>query len=366
MRKAIIINATNIGLRSDGIGTYSINLVKGLNQLKSDLKFIIYINKNCRHYYNFNSLSPNCEVRVTTKYLSPDYGRIGHLLRLLFSNYLSLLHWKSLCFNTGQLEAMFFRRNQIIMVHDTIPLLFPQDHTVQFFYYKYVLSSVLKKVSAIIVPSQYSLRMLVEYYDLPASKIYVIYHGNEHMVNSDETCGSIMSQDYILYVGRLDGYKNFKLVCAGFKMIVDKLDHILVAIGPIASESSEVSSLPEERIVLKDSLSSREMISLYKHASLLVCPSFSEGFGFPPVEAFVNACPVLASDAGSLPEICGEAAVYINPNDAHSIAEGMYKLATDKILRTRLVEKGRQQAVLYSWNTSAQEHLKVFKQILFD
>ena len=119
-----------------------------------------------------------------------------------------------------------------------------------------------------------------------------------------------------------------------------------------------------DRITCKGYVSGEEKSELYRNASLLVFPSLQEGFGLPPLEAMLNACPVVASSASSIPEVCGDAAYYVDPGDADSIAEGIYQVATNEMLRNDLIVRGLQRARMFSWTTSAERHMQLFRSHL--
>ena len=151
--KTIIINATAIGTRMNGISVYLLALLKELTTMKTDIRFILYVNKKARTHLKDFRFPPSTIIKWSPRFIAPDYGFVGHLLRLLYANYLSLRHPWSYCFNGSQLEAMFFRKKQIVMVHDIIPLLVPRNHTRQYWYFKYMLPLALYRAAAIITPS---------------------------------------------------------------------------------------------------------------------------------------------------------------------------------------------------------------------
>jgi glycosyltransferase involved in cell wall biosynthesis len=111
-------------------------------------------------------------------------------------------------------------------------------------------------------------------------------------------------------------------------------------------------------------VSEEEKTALYRNASLLVFPSLQEGFGLPPLEAMLHGCPVVASSASCIPEVCSDAAHYIDPGDVDSIAEGMYQVATNEALRNDLIARGLQRARMFSWKTSAEGHVRLFRSLL--
>jgi glycosyltransferase involved in cell wall biosynthesis len=113
------------------------------------------------------------------------------------------------------------------------------------------------------------------------------------------------------------------------------------------------------KIKILGHISIKELVILYKNAELFLFPTLYEGFGLPPLEAMACGCPVVVSDKGSLPEVCGDAAVYVNPYDPQDIAEGVLKVLTDENLRRNLIQKGYQQVKKFSWEQTVKKFLEV-------
>lgn len=147
---------------------------------------------------------------------------------------------------------------------------------------------------------------------------------------------------YILYVGNDYPHKNLeRLKLAHAKLKEQVLNYELVLITKFVDE--------------------QELDNLYKNASLFVFPSLYEGFGLPPLEAMKRGVPVVCSNAGSLPEILGEAAIYFNPLDVDDMAKKIKMVLMDGDLIKKLVQKGFEQVLKYSWFDMAE---KTFKQYL--
>lgn len=359
----VVINATNIGRRLDGISVYTLNLLRELSKLETDVNFLVFLNRNSKYYLNDIRFPENFSIKWTANITSPDYGAKGHILRLIYSNFLSLKNKKSLILNTSQLEAMFFRSAQVITIHDITPLLFKKEHKKQYYYFKYILKHALNTAKCIIAPSNHTKQLIGSFYNIPGDKIRVIYNGIRGEFLQASKNINAEQENYILFAGRLAPTKNLKGLLKAFELIKRKIDHKLVIVGS-GKKAFKKGLTDNQGIVFKGYISGAELFHLYKKASLFVFPSFHEGFGLPPLEAMACGCPVVVSNAASLPEVCGDAAYYVDPNDAESIAEGMHKVLTDEALRQNLIEKGLQRAKLFSWEKSAKEHLKVFKEIL--
>ncbi|MBU2477333.1 glycosyltransferase, partial [Candidatus Micrarchaeota archaeon] len=99
-------------------------------------------------------------------------------------------------------------------------------------------------------------------------------------------------------------------------------------------------------------------------ADLFVFPSFYEGFGFPVLEAMKCGCPVITSNVSSLPEVSGNAAIQINPNDINQLSQEIQKILTNKELKKKMIQKGLNQAKKFSWKKCAEKTLKVYEELL--
>ncbi len=364
MSTEILINATALGSRLSGIGVYLLALLTEVAALNTDLRFVVYVNKRAKKHLEDMQFPPHIKIKWTSQIISPDHNFIGHLLRLLYANLLSLRHWNSFFFNGSQLEGMLFRRRQLIMVHDIIPLLARGDHGKQFYYYSYLLPHALRSAAAVLVPSSLVKEQLQQVYGLPGEKIHIIYHGVEHAICDAGQKKAHDDDRYILYIGRERSHKNMEMVLRAFNRVQDELKHKLVIVGVEDTRGAVNRTTESDRIIFKGYVSSRERAVLYRNASLLIFPSLHEGFGFPPLEAMLNACPVVASHTSCIPEICGDAAYYVDPTDAESSAEGMLHVATSDLVRNHLIQKGLQRVQMFSWRTSAESHMRLIRSLL--
>jgi glycosyltransferase involved in cell wall biosynthesis len=364
----IIINATNIGRRSSGIGIYSLSIIKELAKIEENIFIEIYVNRTCKPQIDKISFPDNFRIKWVTKYVSPDYNFIGHLLRLIYSNLLSIIKRKDIFFNTSQLEVSFFNRNQVVTIHDVIPLLFPEFHKNQYFYFKWLLGIALKKARIIITPSSHTKELISKLYNIPTRKIDLIPNGiPDYFLENDEE--KSLKEEYIIYAGRICPMKNIKGIVEAFYEIKELTPHKLVFIGGGREEfKKEIQAgrlpkkvLDDERIIIKGYVDEGEMNKLMKKAALLIFPSFYEGFGLPPLEAMACGTPVVASSSASLPEVCGNAAHYVNPYDSSDIANGIISVIKDENYSKELVGKGRERIKLFSWKTSAVSVLNIIR-----
>ncbi|NJO02832.1 MAG: glycosyltransferase family 4 protein [Bacteroidia bacterium] len=103
---------------------------------------------------------------------------------------------------------------------------------------------------------------------------------------------------------------------------------------------------------------------MYNLAQIFIFPSLYEGFGLPPLEAMACGCPAIVSEAASLPEVCGEAALYFPPHNAARLIENIRKILNNDFLRQEQIQKGFQKVKEYTWKTAAHQHIKLIEDIL--
>lgn len=175
---------------------------------------------------------------------------------------------------------------------------------------------------------------------------------------------------YMIYVGNVKPHKNLKTLLAAFQRIAGDVPHDLVIVGKregfLTGEGNfgNLISALGSRVVFTGRLSDDEVKRYVAQASLLVLPSLYEGFGLPPLEAMAAGCPVAVSRSGSLPEVCGDAAIYFDPLDAAGMAESLRSVLTDMSLADQLRVRGKVQVSRYSWDSCADKIVSVMSNLL--
>jgi len=359
----MIVNATNIGRNLSGIGRYSLCISEFLlKHWEHPLELIL----NTRGSVHFNNYTSDNRIKIKTGLMSPDYGFRGHLLRLLYSNKLSFSNPNDILFTTSQLEGSLFNKRQIIAVQDCIPYVFPKYHKKQYYFFKFILPEILKRSLKILTCSNFTKSSIMEIYKIPEQKISVIYNG----INQINLNGNLNARkrDYILYVGRSSPMKNLSRLIKAFKIITTKYKLGLKLVLTCQKQDVPFDLIKgvEKHIEFAGYVSEDQLVKLYQEALLFAFPSLYEGFGFPPLEAMAHGCPTLVSNVASLPEVCGDAAYFVDPYDEESIADGIYKIATNSTLRETLIQKGLKRAKLFTWEESGKKHIEVFEEILND
>jgi glycosyltransferase involved in cell wall biosynthesis len=224
-----------------------------------------------------------------------------------------------------------------------------------------------KHIDAIITISENTKRDLMSLFDLPENKISVIYLG----INPSSykyQIPRLINKKYLLYVGMRKGYKNFSLFLEAFSYIVYNYDIelILVCTGNNfdTDEKNLINKLRLNDNIFIKRFTDDELINLYRFAELFVFPSKYEGFGLPLLEAMDNLCPVICSNTSCFPEIAGNAALFFDPDDKDSMINAMLEILSSDTKRKKLIELGKMRSQQFTWEKTAQEHLRLYQSLL--
>jgi glycosyltransferase involved in cell wall biosynthesis len=183
---------------------------------------------------------------------------------------------------------------------------------------------------------------------------------------------------FLLYAGRISAHKNVVRMIEAFSALKTELerdraypDLKLIIIGDDLSGNPDL-----RRTVVRSGVQNDvrflgfvpiEVLRIfYDEAKIFVFPSLYEGFGLPPLEAMVHGTPVVTSNVSSLPEVVGNAAVLVNPENVFEIMRALHRVLMDQPLRDRMKERGYQQAMKFSWEKSVRRILDVYRQIADD
>jgi glycosyltransferase involved in cell wall biosynthesis len=168
-------------------------------------------------------------------------------------------------------------------------------------------------------------------------------------------------------VGVRADYKNFNRLIKAYALYHQKFPDVKLVCTSHPFSSQEYSLFEQygvNDVVLNISANETLMNQLYQNALFFIYPSLYEGFGMPILEAWMNNCPVVLSDASCFPEICGDAGLYFNPNETEEMLASMIIMTEDDGLRKLLIEKGDMRVKEFSWERCAKEHEAVYKSLL--
>ncbi|RAQ84917.1 glycosyltransferase family 4 protein [Burkholderia pseudomallei] len=275
----------------------------------------------------------------------------------------------SLC-NIGPL----FKRNQVVMIHDVAVLDFPQGYSLKFrLWYRFAFWMLKRRARHILTVSHFSKERIVARLGVAPTDVSTIVSGVDHFgrIEGDPSVLDRLGlayDGYVLIVGSLAPGKNLARTLEA----IARLERMRPELRFVIAGGSNVrifgaSALGERasagNVTWAGYVSDGELKALYENAGCFVFPSLYEGFGLPPLEAMYCGCPVIVSREASLPEACGDAALYCDAHDAVDIAATIAQLMGDAELRRELREKGRARASRYRWDAAAKQLIGVLRAL---
>jgi len=216
----------------------------------------------------------------------------------------------------------------------------------------------------IITVSQFSRNEISHYCGRSPDKIVVIPEGSDHILRYNKDVSvferfKIGQRPYILAVSSNSPHKNFNVIVNALNGLKSINFDIVFCGGTFSKVFNSKNLTINHSIYLLGYVSDEELRALYEQAVCFIYPSLYEGFGLPPLEAMACGCPVIVSKAASMPEVCGEAALYFDPLDPVSLADQIKRMIDDPSLRMELCNKGFQQAHIFQWVESARITWKI-------
>ena len=271
------------------------------------------------------------------------------------------------------------RTKCVATIHDVIPLIFP-DHAPKsrksriYPVYRLLMREIGRRAHAIITVSDASRRDVISQLHIPVkaqTKVVTIYNGVSEQFsvgNAERRLHDSGRERIVLYVGRSDPYKNLPLLVRAFAKAKTKCKFPLrlIIAGQPDSRYPEaqqlVKSLGLDGNVNWTGYLDNDLVNQYHKADLLAHPSLYEGFGLQVAEAMSCGLPVVCTDAGSLPEITGNAAIIVRAGDEDAFCAGMIQVLTDPELACRLSQDGPRQAARFTWQQSAKQTLAIYRK----
>lgn len=358
--------------RGTGIGTYTHELIRSLNIIDDKNNYLIFMPK-CDSLSNLNS---NFSIEPVESNDCNSFWDDVKVPNILKNSDMELYHVPQ----NGVGISKNINCKKVITLHDIIPLRMPE--TVSERYLKIFndeLPDILNNCEGIITVSEFSKNDIAKEFNFPKENIYVTPLAAEEIYKplSKCQCKKIITdkygikEDFILYVGGFSPRKNILGLIESYSKLPyttrEKFKLIIIGRkGPSyakykeRSESLGVSS----QVIFTDFVPLEDMPIFYNATEVLVYPSFYEGFGLPPLEAMACGTPVIASNVTSIPEVCYESALLIDPNDIDALSYNIQKVLDNSLLKLTLVNKSLNRSSEFSWAKTAQDTLNAYNDIL--
>ena len=349
----VLINGRFLGQRTTGAQRYARELLQAMDGLLAE---------RTGHDFSLTVLTPPGTPRSLplAAMAVQEIGNLqGHLWEQVdlarYSRHHLLLN---LC-NTAPIAG----RRMIATILDASVYAVPEAYSLSFrTWYRTLIPALGRRSRRVITISQFSRSELERYARIPSDRISVIPAGAEHIIRLPADTGVIQHLGlrpggYVLAVGSYSRHKNAVGVARAAALLARTDIEVILAGGAnprIFAPETATGGHPLRRTGY---VSDAELRALYQHAACFVFPSFYEGFGLPPLEAMICGCPVVVSRAASLPEVCGDAAVYCNPHDPADIARAIDEVIGNPALQDDLRQRGAERAAGFSWRGAARTML---------
>jgi glycosyltransferase involved in cell wall biosynthesis len=350
-----------------GIAVYSRKLIEALARLETPHRFLL-----C---YRLSRLARRREFLRPAPKTAFQKSRFS--VRLFQEPLTFWLPRQAELFHSlAQRPPAFRFKREIVTVFDIFPVTGHEYSTADFRRkFSALLVEAVHRATRVITASRYTAQQLLAHTSISQSKLRIIPLGvdppsstlspGERRLAGERLVGE--GNEMILSVGVLQTRKNTLNALRALETLPERYRLILVGGDGYGSEAIHEYIRRQglgPRVQVRGYVALGELRSLYQSASVLLFPSLEEGFGLPVLEAMANGLPVVASRTASLPEVGGEAALYVDPHDPQDIADKVRRAVEDSELRRKMMQQGLERARQFSWQRVAEATLNVYDEVL--
>jgi len=350
-----------------GTENYSLFLIRALLALDGRNHYRLYCNQPPAA--DLFPPTDNMEVKVM------PFPRLWTHVRLSWE---MATHAPDVLFVPAHVLPLLHPRHSVVTVHDLGYLYYPQAYTPWTrWYLRWSTSYNARAATHLIADSEATKRDLLQHCRISPGKVTAVYPGYDPLfapVRDPVRLAAVRARygiptPYVLYVGTLQPRKNLIGLLDAFAALAreDKQSHLVIAgkkgwlYQPLFAHVGQLSL--EERVHFIGYVPQEDLPALISGAHVFVLPSYYEGFGLPVLEAMACGTPVICSNTSSLPEVAGDAAILIDPQDTGQLVRALSRVLADPNLRHDLSERGMRQVRRFSWEKCAQQTLQILEHI---
>ena len=371
----VVIDARRV--QDFGIGTYIRSLVHALSAIDHSNQYTLV--SAAADVRTLAGLPANFKCVV---YNRTDNEYLDHLAFPLFLKRLSpdLVH---IPLNRVPLLMI---RPYVVTIHDMANLLYGESRSpLRMQMRRYRFRRGLQRAERVIAVSEATKRDVEQMLGIPSERIRRVYNALDpgFLVDRSQSEAAVkqrimeryqINYPFLLYAGNIRRHKNVPRMVEAFAVVRERLaahpvykDIRLIIIGDTISQypavrQTVIKSRVEHVVRFLGFVPFETLRCFYETAAAFVFPSRYEGFGLPPLEAMACGTPVVTSSVSSLPEVVGDAAVLVNPENVFDIARGIENVLTDEALRATLISRGREQTKRFSWEPTARQVLQIYEE----
>lgn len=371
------IDATLVRKENTGSGFYIINLIDAVFRLDSSNVYYIFTNKNNFELF-IKKKQPNLII-IDKKFI----GRLSRVLWEFFILPFEIKKRKIDILHSPNYITPLFKLGfkTIATIHDLTVYLFPDKYTiVKRLFYKFTMPIFVKLSDLIIAVSDNTKKDILKILRANEKKVKITFESYPEYYNNDKD--RVLSEkvlqkygilkEFILFVGMIEPRKNILSILKGFINLDKEINADLVIVGKKGWYFQEIDDYLKKidleklknKIIFTGFVCEGEVIYFYQSALIFIYPSVYEGFGLPLLLAMACGTPVITSNLSSLPEVVGDAAIKINPENIYELEENIKFLYNNPLKRKGLIDKGLQQCKKFNPNNFGRNIIKVYEECM--
>lgn len=357
-----------------GVGHYTYSLVKHLIVNDPDNTYVLFFDNKMQDVEEF--VRPNVVIRHFAffqykKFLPFTYS---HMLitAMLLKEKLDVFH------APANVLPLTYPKKSVITIHDLAIYKNPAWFPTQIFSTRLLVPQSLRKADHIIAVSESTKHDLKEIFGVNPRKVSVVYEApftdllNLKDKNVDVLKKFRLTQPYILYIGSIDARKNLETLLEAYSILMKNPATRDVQIVFAGGKGHRHEAVLDRITQLRSSkmiryvgyVTHNEKVALMKKAAVFAFPSLYEGFGLPVLDAMKLGVPVITSNTSSLPEVAGEAAIMVDPDDPKGLAKALQKVLTNPQVAGNMIKRGYIHAQNFDWDQAALQTLNVYQQVV--
>jgi glycosyltransferase involved in cell wall biosynthesis len=365
-------------IRDFGVGTYIRNIVRSLGRLDRKNDFFLIGGED--RLREIGELPPNFHAINFEEDPNTARGYMG-FRSILRRCHCDVVHIPHLFWIPRHLPCPY-----VMTVHDVLDHMYRAHNGsgLRRAVHSWLTHRALSQAARVLAVSNFTKKDIAGLFGIAENKIEVVYNAIDErfrLGHTTEADRQFIAERYqvnypfLLYAGRVSPHKNVARIIEAFAALKTELEkeHKFEALKLIII-GDELSTHPDlRRAVIKGGVQNDvrflgfvpiDVLRIfYDAAKIFVFPSLYEGFGLPPLEAMAHGTPVVTSNTSSLPEVVGNAAVLVNPENVFDIMRALHRVLLDQPLRERMKQRGYEQAQRYSWDASAQRILEIYEEV---